>query len=267
MPFLHTKARINRQFYLCKILFFCLLLAAGCRRQTGEIEAPVLPPLVVLSEPTLPSVILDSAVTRQLPARFYGRILSQGSDTITRYGFCFSASKSIPTVTDSLVSVSAKPSVLPFAFNLSTTQLRPAVRYYLRAFAQNEQGVSYNADVLQFTIPDNRTIPLLVTDAIENISNTSATIKASIISDGQSPVTVYGICYSGNKTNPDLTDSVAITGTNLTGNIPFGYAQTLNGLASNKNYFVRAFASNAQGTAYGNSQTFRTIINAVAAPN
>ena len=243
-----------------------MLIFGACRRQAGEILAPDLPPLVLPLEPVAPTIVLDSAKVRQIPARFYGSILSQGSDTITRYGFCFSASHIQPTVADSVVSGTTKPDKFPFSYSLTVSQLRTATRYYLRAFAENKQGVSYNGDVLQFVVPDNRTVPALTTDAIENISNTAANIKATLTTDGQSMITVYGVCYSGNKPNPELTDSVAISGTNLTANLPFAYSQALGGLAANKNYFVRAFASNALGTAYGNSLSFRTVATATAAP-
>jgi hypothetical protein len=255
-----------RKIFIISFLLMGLMFG-GCRRQTGTIELPVQPPLILPTEPALPTVVLDSAATRQIPARFFGKIISQGSDSLIRSGFCFSASKTTPTVADSIVSAAIKPDKFPFAYDLTANRLRPAVRYYLRAFAENKQGVAYNEDVLQFVVPDNRTVPALTTDAVDNISNTSAGVRATITTDGQSAVTVYGICYSGINPNPELTDSVAITGTNLTQALPYIYTQALAGLAPGKEYFVRAFAGNSLGTAYSNARTFRTTAATNQAPS
>ncbi len=246
----------------------CVLLLVGmgfsaCRYQTGELA---LPDYAVLFVPALPAVQLDSVNGRSLPARFYGTVSSQGSDTVTRYGFVFSASKAQPTVNDSVVAVSGKPTQFPFVFQLSTALLKRATRYYVRAFAENAQGVSYNNDVVQFTVPDNRTLPGVALNAIESIAATSANAKATLTSDGNAPITAYGICYSATTANPTLSDKALVTGTAITGSLPFAYAQVLSSLTDNTTYYVRSFASNAIGTSYSSVVSFRTTAAPTAAP-
>ncbi|MES2731071.1 MAG: hypothetical protein V4714_04955 [Bacteroidota bacterium] len=244
----------------CWLLIFLL---SSCRYQTGEIMLPNAGLLII---PTPPTVALDSALTRDLPVRFYGTLLSQGADTITRYGFCYSSMKALPTVADSLVADSAHVSALPFAYTLDTRQLKRATIYYARAFAANQYGVSYNKDVLQFTIPDNRTTPTVTTNEVENITLSSANSKSQIMADGQSPITAYGICYSDVNSNPGLSDKAVITGTAVDGTFPFAFAQALEGLAANKTYYVRAFATNSLGTAFGTTKTFKTTTVSTSAP-
>jgi|GEM_PF-679974 len=235
----------------------------SCRYQTGEVA---LPDYALLFVPTPPTVVLDSTNARNLPAQFYATISSQGSDTVARYGFVFSASKPVPTVSDSIVVISGKPAQLPFSFRLTTAQLKRATRYYLRAFAENAQGIAYNKDVIQFVVPDNRTIPAVALIAIENIASTSANAKSTITTDGNTPITGYGICFSATNAIPGLSDNVLVSGTSLSGVLPFNYAQVLNSLTDNTTYFVRSFATNAVGTAYSNVRSFKTGVVVASAP-
>lgn len=239
------------------------LAFSACRYQTGEIA---LPEYAVLFVPTPPTVQLDSANARSLPVHLYGTITAQGSDTVTRYGFAFSASRAVPTVTDSVVAVSGKPTSFPFAFRLSSSLFKRATRYYVRAFAENAQGVSYNKDVVQLVVPDNRTLPGVALNAIENVAATSANAKATLTSDGNTSITAYGICYSATSANPTLADKVLVTGTAVTGTLPFGYAQVIASLTDNTTYYVRAFASNAQGTSFSSAVSFKTASVPTAAP-
>ncbi|MDJ1472371.1 hypothetical protein [Xanthocytophaga flava] len=236
---------------------------SACRYQSGQVA---LPEYGVLFVPTPPSVQLDSVNARSLPVQLYGTITAQGLDTVTRYGFVFSASRAIPTVNDSLVTVKGKPASFPFAFHLSSALFKRATRYYVRAFAENAQGISYNKDVLQLLVPDNRTLPEVSLNAIENITANSANAKATLTSDGNTPITAYGICYSATSANPTLADKVLVTGSAVTGALPFGYSQALSSLTDNTTYYVRAFVSNALGTAYSSIVSFKTTAVPTAAP-
>ncbi|MDJ1506334.1 hypothetical protein [Xanthocytophaga agilis] len=259
---------------LLACIFICIGMSfSACRYQPGQIP---LPEYGVLFVPMPPTVQLDSVNARSLPVQLHGTITAQGSDTVTRYGFAFSAFRAVPTVSDSLVAVTGKPAFFPFAFHLSSALFKRATRYYVRAFAENAQGVSYNKDVLQLLVPDNRILPEVALNDIESIAATSANAKAILTSDGNTPITAYGVCYSTTSTNPTLADKVlvtgsavtgsAVTGSAVTGALPFGYAQALSSLTDNTTYYVRAFASNALGTAYSSTVSFKTTAVPTAAP-
>lgn len=96
------------------------------------------------------------------------------------------------------------------------------------------------------------TLPLLVTGGVRNIVSSGADAGGFILSDGGAPVTERGVCWS---TSPGATigDSKLVIGTG-----PGGFAGSITGLLPNTTYYIRAFATNSKGTAYGNEIIFKT---------
>lgn len=85
-----------------------------------------------------------------------------------------------------------------------------------------------------------------------NISQTTATIGSYVTEDGGEAVTARGVCWSTNQ-NPTTANSKTINGTG-TGS----FTSNLTGLTAETHYYVRAYATNSQGTAYGTQKTFNT---------
>jgi len=92
-------------------------------------------------------------------------------------------------------------------------------------------------------------IPELTAGAVSNISSSTATGAGNITGNGGSEVTVSGICWS-HSVNPTISDSKTIDGT-LSG----AFTSPMTGLTTGT-YYVRAYATNAMGTAYGNQVSF-----------
>jgi hypothetical protein len=65
-------------------------------------------------------------------------------------------------------------------------------------------------------------------------------------------VTARGLCWSTNA-NPTINDSLSLNGSGLG-----TFSAVLNSLTMNTTYYVRAYATNAQGTGYGNELSFTT---------
>lgn len=107
----------------------------------------------------------------------------------------------------------------------------------------------------------NATLPTLTTTAITSIETTTAISGGIISSDGASNVTSRGICWSTN-TNPTTADSKTSDGTG-TGT----FVSNLTGLLPNTTYYVRAYATNSVGTAYGNQVSFSTFETMYFPPN
>ena len=107
----------------------------------------------------------------------------------------------------------------------------------------------------------NATLPTLTTTAITSIETTTAISGGIISSDGASNVTSRGICWSTN-TNPTTADSKTSDGTG-TGN----FVSNLTGLLPNTTYYVRDYATNSVGTAYGNQVSFSTFETMYFPPN
>jgi len=88
---------------------------------------------------------------------------------------------------------------------------------------------------------------------VDQLSSSSATISARINSDRGSTVTVRGICWSSTIVDPTVSNSQMAAGSGT------GYfGATIVNLSANTTYYVRAYATNNFGTAYGNTLTFKT---------
>jgi len=97
------------------------------------------------------------------------------------------------------------------------------------------------------------TTPTVSTAQVLAITQTSATSGGDVIFDGGATITARGICWS-TSSNPTIADIHTTDGTG-TGT----FSSNLTGLAPNTPYYLRAYATNSAGTAYGNEVPFTTL--------
>ena len=100
---------------------------------------------------------------------------------------------------------------------------------------------------------EDATIPVVSTNEVTKITDTKATSGGNISSDGGATVTERGVCWSTSQT-PTITDNKTTDGTG-TGS----FTSAITGLTANKTYYVRAYATNSAGTAYGSAKSFITL--------
>ena len=104
---------------------------------------------------------------------------------------------------------------------------------------------------LQLMSPEG-SIPTVSTFPITSLGFNSATVSGAVTYNGGKSVLAKGLCYS--KTPyPNISDFITATDTGV-GSMSY----TLNNLDSNSRYFVRAYAQNQNGIAYGSQQEFTT---------
>jgi uncharacterized protein (TIGR02145 family) len=96
-------------------------------------------------------------------------------------------------------------------------------------------------------------LPTLSTLNVYNITATTASSGGNITLDGGAEVTSRGVCWSENE-NPTTSNSKTINGSG-TGQ----FVCSISGLIAGSTYHVRAFATNAGGTAYGADMSFTTL--------
>lgn len=96
------------------------------------------------------------------------------------------------------------------------------------------------------------TLPVLSTEEALEVTINSAEINGIITDDGGAEITARGFCWSM-VSAPSIDDEKIPAGTG-TGE----FSGTLDGLEPNTRYYVRAFAENMVGIAYGNEVTFLT---------
>jgi hypothetical protein len=96
-------------------------------------------------------------------------------------------------------------------------------------------------------------LPTLTTASASSIDSTTAGSGGNILSDGGAVVTARGICWS-TSVNPTIASNITLdsSGTGI-------YTSTLTGLTDGTIYYVRAYATNVIGTAYGNEVSFTKI--------
>jgi hypothetical protein len=102
-------------------------------------------------------------------------------------------------------------------------------------------------------------VPTLTTKSISNILATSAVSGGNITSDGGAAITTRGIVWG---TNSNLTIDLSTKTTDGSGS--GYYSSNLTELVENTTYYVRAYATNSVGTAYGNEITFKAFSPFVA---
>ncbi|MFN6072249.1 MAG: FISUMP domain-containing protein, partial [Bacteroidota bacterium] len=131
------------------------------------------------------------------------------------------------------------------------TGLTGNTKYYVRAYATNVIGTSYGVLDSFTTGP---ILPIITTNPVATITSTTAISGGNISSNGGSAITARGIVW--NKTgNPAVgTDSIRTDASTTTGS----YTLNLGNLNAGITYYVRAYATNAVGIAYGNQLTFTT---------
>ncbi len=93
-------------------------------------------------------------------------------------------------------------------------------------------------------------LPSVTTNPITNIYPNTATGGGNVTSQGDADVTARGVCWSTSN-NPTISDKKTVDGTG-TGS----FTSSLDGLTLNTTYYVRAYATNSLGTAYGQQESF-----------
>ena len=96
------------------------------------------------------------------------------------------------------------------------------------------------------------TVPELTTVAISDITLTTAVSGGNITSDGGEEILQKGVCWSTTQ-SPTIASSITNDGNGST-----AYTSNLVGLTAGTTYYVRAYATNSVGTAYGDELTFPT---------
>ena len=95
---------------------------------------------------------------------------------------------------------------------------------------------------------------VLLTDSITGITTTGATGYANIVYLGSIDPVAHGMCWNTAEA-PTLADNSSDEGPSAsTGS----YSSAITGLAANTTYFVRAFATDVDGTKYGDEMVFTT---------
>lgn len=200
---------------------------------------------VTFDAPTVTTHASVSAISTTF-ATSGGNISSDGGAAVTERGVVWSTTEN-PTLEDNY-TVDGEGSG---AFSSEITDLTPGTTYYVRAYATNSAGTSYG-EQLSFTTLETLSPPTVTTAAISIILAESAEGGGNVSSWGGAEVTARGVVWNTGG-EPTLEDNFTEEGEGL-GN----FRSLLHPLSENTTYYVRAYASNSEGTGYGEVKSFTT---------
>lgn len=171
-----------------------------------------------------------------------GVISGTGGSSISGSGICW-ATHNKPSVSDSIIASSATGTG---SFTSALANLNANMMYYVRAFVINGVGTAYgNTDSFMTA----KGLPTVTTMVISNNAALKAQSGGNVINDGGASVTARGICWSTSQ-HPTISNAKTSDGAG-TGS----FIDSLTNL-SVTTYYVRAYATNSYGTAYGNELSF-----------
>jgi endonuclease I len=124
-----------------------------------------------------------------------------------------------------------------------------------RATESGAANARLNIDDITMTDYAGLGLPVLTTTVPYSITTSSAISGGNISSDGGASVTARGVCYA-TTASPTLSNSHTSDGSG-TGT----FTSNLSSLSAETQYYVRAYATNSQGTAYGEEYSFSTSGN------
>jgi exo-beta-1,3-glucanase (GH17 family) len=218
---------------------------------------PVIPPEVEQNaiawteesrSPVLPIIITSTADTIALTTAVSGGTVDcYGGDLITAKGVCWSTGSN-PTIAGPKTSDGGGND----NFSSHITGLSPNTTYYLRAYATNSAGTAYGNEI-SFTTAYG--LPILTTVSVNNFPGTSASSGGNISDDGGTLVWARGVCWA-TTTAPTINNFKTLDGIG-----PGNFTSTAIGLMANTTYYLRAYATTAAGTAYGNEISFTSTQN------
>lgn len=228
----HKKC-INRTLVLAYLLtFYIISIISSCAKKENT-----EPPVVITEKVT------DITTTN---ATSGGHIMSDGGSPVTVRGVCWDTITS-PTVDNFKTMDGAGAG----SFKSNLTGLQPGTLYYAKAYATNAAGTTYGFETAFTTTPIT---PILTTAEVTDITTNSVISGGDITTDRGLAVTARGVCWSSDtEFLPTLEDSHTNDGAG-----DGSFTSSITGLEPGTRYYIRAYATNSGGTAYGYPRVFQT---------
>ena len=201
-------------------------------------------------ESQLPSVsTIDVINIKSTSAESGGLISDEGDGPVIARGLVWSQDK-IPTLEshDGLTSEGTGPGI----FMSEIKNLSLSTEYKVRAYASNRSGNAYGVLYYFTTLPGNVVIPDIITVTPEVVGVDSAQLGGKIVPDYASGITEKGV-YWGTSANPQNTGIKIKAGSG-----PERYTVTVNSLAPDTKYYVRAFIKISNAEYLGMQVSFKT---------
>lgn len=207
----------------------------------GEDEVDVV--IIKLDgEPVVNTQVVSDITTDS--ATLNGEVTNNGGLAVTERGFCWNI-KPDPNVDDNKIESGTGTGI----YSETLSGLDNGTTYYVKAYALNTKGIAYGEEKTFTTVTN---LASIITGDVSNVTSTEATLNGEITQQGATAIIDRGFIYSTNM-NPETDGTKVQSGTGIG-----AFSETINGLRSGKTYYVKAYAVNSAGTAYGEEKTFTT---------
>jgi uncharacterized protein (TIGR02145 family) len=231
---LSLKQLMTAAVLVSAVLVLVQVILTNCRRFEPD-------QLVLLETGTVSGVTYHSC-------QVSGEIYDAGAGGLDQHGFVWSPEQDPQVEGGMKTEMGARNKTGSFSGTI--TGLEPATKYYIRAYGTSGHETSYGKEVEVTTSAP--TVPVVSTAVVTGITDTTAISGGEVSEDGGAPVLVRGVCWDTGP-EPDLQDSITVNG-NGTGT----FTSNLGHLSFGTSYYLRAYATNSVGTAFGEERSFTT---------
>jgi len=176
-----------------------------------------------------------------------GNIISDGGTSVVQRGVCWNT---VGAATIGNTKTSDGTGTGIFSSNLSG--LLPGTQYYVRAYSLNTTTLNYGNEITFTTAAIVPTLAATTTATL--ITGSSATTGGNVTVTGGAPIIERGICYSTTVTSPTIANTTIVDPAPGLGI----FVSNMTGLTPSTTYYVRSYATNSVGTAYGSLVVFAT---------
>ena len=196
--------------------------------------------------------ILETTDITASSAVFNAEIVNSGNPKYTERGFVYHTSP-MPTKEQTIALLTA-PVTEETKFSVKADGLELDQTYYVRAYATNMLGTVYSSNQISFIA--NATLPTVSTQQVTqiDIASGTATFNGTIVTEGDPVYSERGFVY-GTVPNPTIDGNKKI----VSGRGSGAYSANITELSEGYTYYVRAYATNEQGTAYGVDVSFSFV--------
>jgi uncharacterized protein (TIGR02145 family) len=205
-------------------------------KDNNALEASPTNPILAATT-TATSITASSAILG-------GNITDEGATQVSSRGLVYGTTTGSSTFSVTVGSGGG-------TFTSTLTGLSQGTTYFVRSFATNAQGTSYGTET-SFTTQTTPTVSVTATPT--SITTTTAIGGGTISSTGGATITTSGLVWGANA-NPEITLPTKTTNGTTSGT----FTSSITGLTQGTTYYVRAYATNSIGTAYGPNITFTTV--------
>ena len=251
---INLSPQYQKEIAMKRILILFMLIAGtifvlmiGCKKTDPPIPSDTS---------KIPTVATKSVGNITFNSVFvYGEITADGGTAITEAGICLNETGA-PTISDNTVKTSNKLG----NFTCLAVGLKTLTNYYVRVYATNKIGTTYGETILFTTsayIPPTIKLPTVKTKSVGSVSSNSAFANGEVVSNGGENLNEVGLCWATNNT--PTTGDYKLTTTNKLGD----FGGKLTNLELITKYYVRAYAKNSAGTAYGETLSLTTYDSVV----